>query len=90
MLGSLELLADLCCFIDLRYVLDTALEILDNYTIFNLDLQLCLFDFYRPGNYLATDLVSIPMGSATYLISLQAVSCLGIYCFASAYFVFVC
>ena len=90
MLGSLKLLADLYCFIDLRFVLDTELEILDNYTIFNLDQQLCLFDFYRPGNYLVTDLVLVPMGSATYLISLQAVSCLEIYCFAFAYFAFVC
>ena len=73
---------------DLLYVLHTALGILDNYIIFDLDLQQCLFSSYRLGNYHATDLFSFLVGSATYLISLQAVSCLEIYCFASTYFVF--
>ena len=91
MLGSLKLPSDLYCFEDLHYALQMALEeTLDNYIISNLDLLLCLFGSYRSSNYLAMDLVSFPMGSATYLISLQAVSCLEIYCFASAYFVFAC
>ena len=90
MLGSLELPADLYCFIDLLYVLHTALEILDNCIISDLDLQMCLFGFCRSSKYLVTDLFSIPMESTTYLISLQAVSCLEIYCFVFAYFAFVC
>ena len=90
MLGSLKLPSDLYCFKDLHYALHKALEeTQDNYIISDLDLQLCLFGSYRSSNYLAMDLVSFPMGSATYLISPQAVSCLEIYCFASAYFVFV-